>query len=408
MKRFIDEVADAQQVEAGASEQKKLKNEDGNVDPASVQTDNVEQSLPRREGGGGRYRDGGGRGRGRGSGTRRTSFGGRGEGNSQSQDPSLNALLSGEVIIKTVINLKKEMAGAVIGKGGGKVTRMREETGAQIHVCPPARRNDTERAVEVTGAIEKVQKAENQIYELMLETDKAWCEEESTGVRIEIHILPEMVGCLIGRQGSRVKAIREELDVTVHVDTKKEVVDNQMVSVSGTAAKAHEAHVRIMEHLKEFDPTKSKLLLKRVQSQRNRTDTKDGIGGGMSAAAGGPMVVLQGSQLPQLSSTPQVLIQQPDGTYTVAQVQIQGMMGAGGLGGGLGASVMQPQQTLQMQTAQLGGGFGQGVDTNSYLQQGMQLSTAGMFGQGLDAVQNGQLAMQLGQQPNPNAQQFGN
>eukprot|EP01023_Acetabularia_acetabulum_P008910 TRINITY_DN13919_c0_g2_i8.p1 TRINITY_DN13919_c0_g2~~TRINITY_DN13919_c0_g2_i8.p1 ORF type:complete len:184 (+),score=46.69 TRINITY_DN13919_c0_g2_i8:97-648(+) len=183
-----------------------------------------------------------------------------------------------------------------------------------------------------------------------------------------------------------------------------------------------------MEHLKEFDPSRSKILLRRVQNQRHKPmDLRDG-GGSRQAVAGGPLVVLSGQQMPQLSQVPQVLIQQTDGTYTLAQVQIQGGLAGGGAAPitaqpgfaaqpGVQAAVQQSQH-LQMQPGQLSGstGFavqgGQQLDASGYMQPQVQVQVQGTVpmygGMGMDQVQTPQFALQQGQKPNPNALPYGN
>eukprot|EP01026_Neomeris_dumetosa_P078387 TRINITY_DN8479_c0_g1_i2.p1 TRINITY_DN8479_c0_g1~~TRINITY_DN8479_c0_g1_i2.p1 ORF type:complete len:397 (-),score=47.73 TRINITY_DN8479_c0_g1_i2:251-1441(-) len=291
--------------------------------------------------------------------------------NENTTSPGLVAFMPGEVQIRSILNLKKEMAGAIIGRGGSKVQRMREVSGALIHVCPPVRRSDVERGVEITGSIDQVQKAELSIYQLMEETDVEWCRTESYGPRIEIHVLSEMVGCLIGRAGSRVKGIKEELGVTVHVDQRRNEADVQVVQVSGTASNAHIAHGRIMEHLKEFEPSKSKNFLKRIQSQQGKKiEPTRGLLGMGNQGSSGAMVMLQGSQLPNMQSNPQVLIQQPDGSYTLVQVIVQD---GGALTGGL-----LPQPVAQLPN---GGLINQGrMPTVPQVQQPQQLQVQPNYG----------------------------
>eukprot|EP01025_Chloroclados_australasicus_P040983 TRINITY_DN4316_c0_g1_i1.p1 TRINITY_DN4316_c0_g1~~TRINITY_DN4316_c0_g1_i1.p1 ORF type:complete len:438 (-),score=67.91 TRINITY_DN4316_c0_g1_i1:434-1747(-) len=437
MKRYIEEVAGANVGEQDASgDVKKLKGDTDLTAPAALVQPVNEASGPTM--GASRGGGGGGRGRGRGGRGRPRESQGSSLNNLTGQTIGLNALQSGEVTIKSVLNLKKEMAGAVIGRGGSKVQKMREDSGALIHVCPPVNRTDVERAVEITGLIDKVKVAENMVYGLMVETDQQWTEVDSSGPRIEIHVLPEMVGCVMGKGGARVKALREEMEITIHVETKKDDPDLQMVIISGTAAKAHAAHVRIVEHLKEFDPSKSKMLLKRIQGGTGRKiEPVKGVHPSIRGST--PMVVMPGSQMPSLNQNPQVLIQQPDGTYTLAQVVVQGAgsalpMGTPSisgvnqipLGGGL---VGQAGTSLLQQPAQVPGSV---MNFGGQMQDGGQFGLTGLTpmqplqgagtisfgaGSGLDVSQQPlgiQPALQGGSIPgqlppsNPNAHQFGN
>eukprot|EP01023_Acetabularia_acetabulum_P025100 TRINITY_DN24066_c0_g1_i17.p1 TRINITY_DN24066_c0_g1~~TRINITY_DN24066_c0_g1_i17.p1 ORF type:complete len:319 (-),score=83.07 TRINITY_DN24066_c0_g1_i17:427-1383(-) len=318
------------------------------------------------------------------------------------------------------------MAGAVIGRGGAKVQKMREETGALIHVCPPVKKTDVERAVEITGLIDKVQAAEMQVYDLMIETDKEWTEVESSGPRVEIQILPEMVGCVMGRGGSRIKSLRQDLQVEIHAAQKKDDPDLQVVTVSGTALQAHAAHARILQHLKEFEPSKSKMLLKRVQQgdPSKKIEVHQGMGGfGGQQGSSGSMMMMQGGQLgaPQVQSNAQVLIQQPDGSYALAQVMLPGGALPGApmastLGGPLmGQGGIQLVQPPLVAATQLPMNFGMQQDGSQISSQTMQSLAGGSFGGavGLD-MQQQQFGLQggilKGQLPpsNPNAHQFGN
>ena len=71
------------------------------------------------------------RGRGRGE--------GRGRG-SRPDDPNQCPITTdrdGKLVLKATIMIMRELAGAVIGRGGEHVTAIRAETGALIHVCRP-------------------------------------------------------------------------------------------------------------------------------------------------------------------------------------------------------------------------------------------------------------------------------
>lgn len=57
---------------------------------------------------------------------------------------------------------------ALIGKGGGKITEIRESTGAQVPVARDMLPNSTEQAVTIAGILQSVTECVKHIYVVML------------------------------------------------------------------------------------------------------------------------------------------------------------------------------------------------------------------------------------------------
>ncbi|VDO11670.1 unnamed protein product, partial [Brugia timori] len=57
------------------------------------------------------------------------------------------------------VTIPDELGGAIIGKGGSRINRVREESGAQIEV-EPHRDNGGDRIITISGTREQIQAAQ--------------------------------------------------------------------------------------------------------------------------------------------------------------------------------------------------------------------------------------------------------
>jgi len=75
---------------------------------------------------------------------------------------------SGGATVTQQILVPKDMAGAIIGKGGGKINEIRTRSGAQVKIDDP-QPGANERLVTITGTVQASQAALYMIYERLQE-----------------------------------------------------------------------------------------------------------------------------------------------------------------------------------------------------------------------------------------------
>ncbi|XP_049290731.1 heterogeneous nuclear ribonucleoprotein K isoform X1 [Anopheles funestus] len=97
--------------------------------------------------------------------------------------------------------IPSKMAGAIIGKGGHNIQKLRTEYQAQVNVgdC-----TGPERVLTIGGDMETVTKV---VKDVMKHLDRAGDNEYE--LRILIHL--SLAGCVIGRGGSKIKEIKDEI-----------------------------------------------------------------------------------------------------------------------------------------------------------------------------------------------------
>lgn len=129
-----------------------------------------------------------------------------GKNNAQAEDSSdsstkssVKRMRSEEQEVRLLIPSK--MAGAIIGKGGHNIQKLRTEYQAQVNVgdC-----TGPERVLTIGGDMETVTKV---VKDVMKHLDRAGDNEYE--LRILIHL--SLAGCVIGRGGSKIKEIKDEI-----------------------------------------------------------------------------------------------------------------------------------------------------------------------------------------------------
>eukprot|EP00435_Cladocopium_sp_Y103_P058866 s642_g20.t2 len=119
-------------------------------------------------------------------------------------------------------------AGAIIGKQGSTLTQIRESTGARVEVqtaaqTPPEFANA--RVVIIRGDFDVRQAA-------LIKVLSAAFEETQANPELKMMVPKQVVGALIGKQGSNLKAIRENSGINVQVH-KQELHGERLVEAQG-------------------------------------------------------------------------------------------------------------------------------------------------------------------------------
>ncbi|XP_059953881.1 poly(rC)-binding protein 1-like isoform X2 [Mesoplodon densirostris] len=173
--------------------------------------------------------------------------------------------------------------GSLIGKGGCKIKEIRESTGAQVQVAGDMLPNSTERAITVAGVPQSVTECVKQICLVMLEAcsiqgqhtmsplDLAklnqvarqqshfammhggtgfagigssspqvkgyWASSDaSTQTTHELTIPNNLIGCIIGRQGTNINEIRQRSGAQIKIANPVEGSSGRQVTITGSAA----------------------------------------------------------------------------------------------------------------------------------------------------------------------------
>ncbi|XP_076975354.1 poly(rC)-binding protein 3 isoform X7 [Tamandua tetradactyla] len=181
--------------------------------------------------------------------------------------------------------------GSLIGKGGSKIKEIRESTGAQVQVAGDMLPNSTERAVTISGTPDAIIQCVKQICVVMLEaytiqgqyaiphpdltklhqlamqqtpfpplgqTNPAFPGEklplhsseeaqnlmgQSSGLDAsppasthELSIPNDLIGCIIGRQGTKINEIRQMSGAQIKIANATEGSSERQITITGTPA----------------------------------------------------------------------------------------------------------------------------------------------------------------------------
>ncbi|XP_064006106.1 poly(rC)-binding protein 3-like isoform X3 [Pogoniulus pusillus] len=166
--------------------------------------------------------------------------------------------------------------GSLIGKGGSKIKEIRESTGAQVQVAGDMLPNSTERAVTISGTPDAIIQCVKQICVIMLEaftiqgqyaiphpdvspahltklhqlamqhppftplgqTTPGFPGLDATSPTSshELTIPNDLIGCIIGRQGSKINEIRQMSGAQIKIANATEGSAERQVTITGSPA----------------------------------------------------------------------------------------------------------------------------------------------------------------------------
>ncbi|XP_076872126.1 poly(rC)-binding protein 3 isoform X5 [Brachyhypopomus gauderio] len=160
--------------------------------------------------------------------------------------------------------------GSLIGKGGSKIKEMRESTGAQVQVAGDMLPNSTERAVTISGTPDAIVQCVRQICVVMLETYTIQgqyiiphpdqlaklhqlgmqqtplpplgqatptfpgLDASSQAGTHELTIPNDLIGCIIGRQGTKINEIRQMSGAQIKIANAMEGSSDRQITITGT------------------------------------------------------------------------------------------------------------------------------------------------------------------------------
>lgn len=105
-------------------------------------------------------------------------------------------------------------AGGIIGKEGGNIRQMRDESGANINISGST---GVERILNVKGSNKEIKSAVTMIAEKLSEIASGANTEFSPPVTMRLLVPNSQCGPLIGKGGSRIKEIREATGATITI-----------------------------------------------------------------------------------------------------------------------------------------------------------------------------------------------
>ncbi|XP_069790271.1 poly(rC)-binding protein 3 isoform X27 [Narcine bancroftii] len=165
--------------------------------------------------------------------------------------------------------------GSLIGKGGSKIKEIRESTGAQVQVAGDMLPNSTERAVTISGMPDAIIQCVKQICVVMLEVEyKAYTiqgqyaiphpdltklhqlamqhtpftplgqttpgfpglDANNPASTHELAIPNDLIGCIIGRQGSKINEIRQMSGAQIKIANAAEGSTERQITITGSPA----------------------------------------------------------------------------------------------------------------------------------------------------------------------------
>ncbi|XP_022371793.1 poly(rC)-binding protein 3 isoform X11 [Enhydra lutris kenyoni] len=211
------------------------------------------------------------------------------------EEDIINSMSNSPATSKPPVTLRlvvpASQCGSLIGKGGSKIKEIRESTGAQVQVAGDMLPNSTERAVTISGTPDAIIQCVRQICVVMLEaytiqgqyaiphpdltklhqlatqqtpfpplgqTNPAFPGEklplhsseeaqnlmgQSSGLDAsppasthELTIPNDLIGCIIGRQGTKINEIRQMSGAQIKIANATEGSSERQITITGTPA----------------------------------------------------------------------------------------------------------------------------------------------------------------------------
>ncbi|KAI4892999.1 hypothetical protein NFI96_027325 [Prochilodus magdalenae] len=157
------------------------------------------------------------------------------------EEDILNSMSNSPATSKPPVTLRlvvpASQCGSLIGKGGSKIKEMRESTGAQVQVAGDMLPNSTERAVTISGIPEAIIQCVKQICVVMLEVQLTQFRDNMPfHIQIAFAISSQLIGCIIGRQGTKINEIRQMSGAQIKIANAMEGSSERQITITGTPA----------------------------------------------------------------------------------------------------------------------------------------------------------------------------
>uniref|UniRef100_A0A8D1EY91 Poly(rC) binding protein 3 n=1 Tax=Sus scrofa TaxID=9823 RepID=A0A8D1EY91_PIG len=192
------------------------------------------------------------------------------------EEDIINSMSNSPATSKPPVTLRlvvpASQCGSLIGKGGSKIKEIRESTGAQVQVAGDMLPNSTERAVTISGTPDAIIQCVKQICVVMLEaytiqgqyaiphpdqltklhqlamqqtpfpplgqTNPAFpgLDTSPPASTHELTIPNDLIGCIIGRQGTKINEIRQMSGAQIKIANATEGSSERQITITGTPA----------------------------------------------------------------------------------------------------------------------------------------------------------------------------
>ncbi|XP_063496534.1 poly(rC)-binding protein 3 isoform X29 [Symphalangus syndactylus] len=193
------------------------------------------------------------------------------------EEDIINSMSNSPATSKPPVTLRlvvpASQCGSLIGKGGSKIKEIRESTGAQVQVAGDMLPNSTERAVTISGTPDAIIQCVKQICVVMLEAytiqgqyaiphPDVWTRAHRPALMSSpFPMMPcccpwppsemspsdlsatreedaarQLIGCIIGRQGTKINEIRQMSGAQIKIANATEGSSERQITITGTPA----------------------------------------------------------------------------------------------------------------------------------------------------------------------------
>ncbi|XP_030662109.1 poly(rC)-binding protein 3 isoform X25 [Nomascus leucogenys] len=193
------------------------------------------------------------------------------------EEDIINSMSNSPATSKPPVTLRlvvpASQCGSLIGKGGSKIKEIRESPGAQVQVAGAMLPNSTERAVTISGTPDAIIQCVKQICVVMLEAytiqgqyaiphPDVWTQAHRPALMSSpFPMMPcccpwppsemspsdlsatreedaarQLIGCIIGRQGTKINEIRQMSGAQIKIANATEGSSERQITITGTPA----------------------------------------------------------------------------------------------------------------------------------------------------------------------------
>ncbi|KAF5736340.1 KH domain-containing protein [Tripterygium wilfordii] len=180
---------------------------------------------------------------------------------------------SEELIIRVLCPFDK--IGRVIGKGGGTIKSIRQDSGAHVEVDDT--KHDRDECVITITATESPDDLRSMAVEAVLLLQGKINDEDDSTVTMRLLVPSKVIGCIIGKSGSVINEIRKRTKADIRISKgnkpKRADINDELVEVVGEVASVRDALIQIILRLRDD-------VLKDKDGHRNSSIAADSLSSG--------------------------------------------------------------------------------------------------------------------------------
>jgi len=164
--------------------------------------------------------------------------------------------------INGTIVIPSEFAGAIIGPGGATIKSISEQSGAKVTMNNKSSQSTAERLIKISGTkgscVSSTSLILNQLVITALGGDSIQTNTQSSGsasvlaVTLQIAVPNNLVGNIMGKNGSRLEQIKDSTGADITVSGRGEYIEgtqNRLVTITGPSRQAYNAKKMVEECL---------------------------------------------------------------------------------------------------------------------------------------------------------------